>query len=222
MGVLVLAAPAAPAELRVVALRVGDSEEAARWYADHLGGEVVLREGRRAVDLGAVELRFVTGLPTADKYERGSVDHIAFADADVPGRIARLRGAGVRVVQRPQYSTAADFHYAFIEDPWGGKVEILSDGTEAGFHHVHVYTKQSDEVFAWYRDRLGGVDAGPFRGFEHLRALQFDGILLIVQQDNGERLRVPSPESLIHHLGWSSIPGGRSAEAPDGVLLRRY
>ena len=41
---------------------------------------------------------------------------------------------------------------------------------------------------------------GHFRDFEHLQQISLGGLPMVVQQDNGERTRVPSQGSLIDHV----------------------
>jgi catechol 2,3-dioxygenase-like lactoylglutathione lyase family enzyme len=214
------AQPSEPARLRWVTLRVGDARSGAQWYARHFDGKAEKRRGVWVTSLEQVELRFVGELPSGDKFERGAIDHLAFADPDVAGRIERLRAAGVKIVQPVQSSSGGDFRYSFVEDPWGGKIEIVSDGQAQGLHHLHLYSKQPDQVLQWWRRELGGRDTEPLGGFEHLRSLEVANVLVVVQQDNGERVRVPSVESRIYDVGWSSESASASSrQAPDGVLV---
>ena len=41
------------------------------------------------------------------------------------------------------------FKLAFIEDPWGTRIEVVQDPQKLGFHHLHV-RRQPPATLAWY------------------------------------------------------------------------
>ena len=46
---------------------------------------------------------------------------------------------------------------AFIEDPWGVKIELAQDTERLGFHHIHLNAPDPDASLKWYEDMLGGT-----------------------------------------------------------------
>ena len=82
--------------------------------------------------------------------------------------------------------------FAFIEDPWGHKVELLADPDLIGFHHLHLNAADPKAMVGWYADVFGGVPERVRRG---ARRGSLSGRLRA--EDRGQRdvaHRDPEPE----------------------------
>ena len=127
-----------------VGLAVGDLEAAARWYGEALGYEVELELRVDAIDLDIVMLRHPAHGDRLELLSRpGSAPgprhrnpaaaalvegfgHVAFDVADLDGTVARLVALGARPVTAPGPSPEAGVRMAFLADPEGNLVELLS------------------------------------------------------------------------------------------------
>jgi catechol 2,3-dioxygenase-like lactoylglutathione lyase family enzyme len=188
-----LAAPVAadPVHAKVtkydnVHIRVADPAKAAEWYAKHLGA--TNDAGR--VSFGDTTIAIVRTdkpLPSA-----GSViDHFAVSVPDVKARIKELTAAGIKVT--PAHH--AGFDAAFVEDPWGVKVEVLQDPDALGFHHVHLSVPDPKAVIAWYSEHLGG-ERRTLKGAEGLR---YGKVWLFADKSAAA---APSADRAIMNVAW--------------------
>jgi catechol 2,3-dioxygenase-like lactoylglutathione lyase family enzyme len=169
-----------------VHIRVADPAKAAEWYAKHLGatndaGRVSFGETTIAI------VRTDKPLPSA-----GSViDHFAVSVPDVKAKIKELTAAGIKVA--PAHH--GGFDAAFLEDPWGVKVEVLQDPSALGFHHVHLSVPDPQAALAWYSDHLGG-ERGSLKGIEGLRY----GKVWLFADKSGSA--APSADRAIMNVAW--------------------
>ena len=129
-----------------VGLSVRDLDAASAWYGAAFGytREVALRVD--AIDLDIVMLIHPThgdrlellhrpgsapGLRAADPAQAAlseSFGHIAFDVADLDGTYHRVVGLGARAVLTPRPSPEPGVRMAFVADPEGNLVELLSRG----------------------------------------------------------------------------------------------
>jgi glyoxylase I family protein len=135
-----------PAEPRLdhIGLVVADLPAAARWYGEALGFEVELRLRVEPIDLDIVMLRHpehgdrlellsrrgsARGPRPANPAEAALVEafgHVAFDVPDLDEAFARLVRLGARPVTTPGPSPEAGVRMAFVADPEGNLVELLS------------------------------------------------------------------------------------------------
>ena len=134
----VFAAPAAAA-LDHVGVMVTDMDEAVAWYRDVLGCTVRdewsnEESGMRwaHLSLGSVPLELVhrPGLEARTSQAAG-IHHIAIRVDDCASYVAELGGRGVAVMMGPSYFDRHDMDWAFVTDPFGNVLEILSYRTPA-------------------------------------------------------------------------------------------
>lgn len=186
---------AAEAPYHHVHLTATDAPEAAAWYAKHMEGEVV-GDGRVAFD-DVLVLFFVkdAGFSGSDG---SSVDHIGFSFEDLQAKMMSFEEAGIKVLA-PVRDVRGLFKFAFIEDPWGTKIEVMQDPDQTGFHHVHLKGPDPEKIFDWYEMAFGGTRA---RYKDLLDALLYDDVWLLVQ-DSGEEAMAATRGRSIDHLGWS-------------------
>src|SRR5882757_2645707 len=137
-----------------VHIRVSDPVAAVQWYVKHLG----------ATTPAAGQLYFGKSLiavvkTTNPQPSTGSViDHIGMSFANVDEKANELQLAGAKMVLSPRDSPGV-FRYAYIEDPWGVKIELVQDPETPGFHHVHLRVKDPEATLRWYEQMFGGQRA---------------------------------------------------------------
>jgi catechol 2,3-dioxygenase-like lactoylglutathione lyase family enzyme len=174
---------------------VPDPEKAVDWYLTRLGAQRGAAPDR--VVFGRTIFAFAkTGNPLPSV---GSViDHVAFSVPDVEAKIKELQAAGVKVVA-PARDVPGLFKAGFIEDPWGGKIELVQDPTALGFHHIHLRVPDPDGSLKWYVDNFGGQRT-KLKG--RLDAVKYANpqVWLIIEKGDDA---VPSQGHVIDHLGWA-------------------
>lgn len=174
-----------------VHLGVPDPVAGARWYADVLGasqGEHIDR-----VWFGAVRVIFLKN-DAPGPSEGAAIDHFALSYADVTAVAQTLAHAGVRVTT--PVSTAPGLgKYAYIEDPWGTRIQLVEDPGALGFHHVHLRVPDPDRACAWYLERFGGTRA---RHKGTLDGLQYGPVWVFLDAGTAP----PSRGHAIDHVGW--------------------
>ena len=197
IGALAHAAPLAaePVHARVtrydnVHIRVGDPAKAAEWYVKHLGARADATPAR--VFFGDTVVSIVA--TKNPQPSAGSViDHFALSFADVKARIRDLTAAGIAVT--PSTGTGLG-DTAFIEDPWGVRIELVQDPRAPGFHHVHLNVADPQATLAWYREHLGG-EPGKLAGFDGLR---YGTVWLLAGRS--ATAPAPSAERAIMNVAW--------------------
>jgi lactoylglutathione lyase len=83
------------------------------------------------------------------------VDHIGFSFHGLPAKVMALEAAGVKVTS-PVRDVPGLFKLAFVEDPWGTRIELVEDHEYPGFHHVHLSTSDPTRTLDWYQNVFGG------------------------------------------------------------------
>src|SRR5712691_5075896 len=139
-----------------VHIRVLDPDKAASWYVSALGAKLSKppAPGTAQVTFGANVITITKGneiQPSA----RTLIDHIGLSFKDLDAAVRTAEAAGARVTTTPRESPGI-FRYAYIEDPWGVRIEMVEDAEHLGFHHVHLRVKDPDATLAWYQQQFGG------------------------------------------------------------------
>ena len=113
--------------------------------------------------------------------------------------MASYEAAGVKIVSEVR-DVQGKFKFAFVEDPWGTKIEVMEDPETLGLHHIHLKGPEPEKIFTWYESAFGG-ERTKFHGL--LPALRYDDHLwLLVQSSQGEEM-APTRGRSIDHLGWN-------------------
>jgi len=86
------------------------------------------------------------------------------------------------------------FKLAFIEDPWGTRIEVVQDAEKLGLHHVHLRSPDAAGILAWYVDKFGG-SLSKFKG--RLDGIDYGGVWMLAQQGPA----TPSAGHSIDHMG---------------------
>lgn len=188
-----------------VHLMATDAKEAAAWYGEHLGG--VVAESGDLVMFGDVALVWLQKKARFPGSEGSSVDHIGFSFGDIDNKMIGFEAAGIKIVERVR--TMGDWKLAFIEDPWGTKIEIIQDPDLLGFHHVHLHTPDPDSTLAWYADAFGG-EITTFKGARFLPSIRYPNMWLIAQRVPNEKK--PTKGRSVDHIIWSFADLDAAAE----------
>src|SRR5438309_847128 len=105
---------------------VPDPAKAVEWYGKYLGGKPGPQgEPPDRVLFGATRFAFLKN-DAPQPSEGSAIDHIGLSFADLDAKMKELEGAGVKIVS-PVRDVPGLFKLAFIEDPWGTKIELVQD-----------------------------------------------------------------------------------------------
>lgn len=187
---LLLAATTASAEpaARAVSwdnvhIRVADPAKAADWYVTVLGASAATPPAP-----GTAQVTFGSAVITIVKTEEmkpsaGSlIDHIGLSYPDITDRVRKAAGAGAKVLSEPKMSPGI-FNYAYIEDPWGVKIELVEDTERPGFHHVHLRVKNPETTLAWFQQHFGGERA---KLRDKVDGVRYDGVWLFAMSSGND------------------------------------
>jgi len=173
-------------------LNVPDQAKAVEWYQKHFGGTPMTEAPDRLM-LGDTRLIFLKnekGQPSAGS----ALDHIGFSVADLDAKMKELEAAGAKIVN-PIRDVQGLFKLAFVEDPWGTRIEVVQDSDKLGLHHVHLRGPDPDAILGWYKQKFGG-DTGKLKG--RIDGLNYSGVWLLVTRGDA----APSEGHAIDHIGW--------------------
>ena len=182
-----------------VHINAPDPAAAASWYEKYFGGRR-LGEAPDRLMFGSTRLLF---LKKADaKPSAGSaIDHLGFSFTDLDAKMKELEAAGIKIVT-PMRDVPGLFKLAFVEDPWGTRIEVVQDAELLGLHHVHMRGPDPEEVFTWLLAKFGGERTklkGRADAIKY-RAAGFSDVWILVQKGDAE----PSEGHAIDHIGWRS------------------
>ena len=174
---------------------VQSAEEGAQWYIKHMGCQPISGRPTQA-QCGATLLMFT---PRASKgpTDGSSVNHIGFSFTNLPAKIKALEDAGVKIVE-PIREVPALFKVAFVEDPWGTRIELLEDLETLGFHHIHLSSADPAKALAWYQQVFGG-DKARFK--DRADALRYDRVWVLAAVS--KEPIAPTQGRVIDHIGFS-------------------
>ncbi len=182
-----------------VHMRVADTAVAASWYRNLLGGEVT--RGGPGPSIRQVN-GFIGTMPNegiAGASRGGAIDHFGFSVEDVVATVERARRMGARIDAEPRTGITAPV-IAFIEDPWGTRVELMEDPEYPGINHVHLMVNGADEVRDWFLEVFGG-EFVPDRGGENFHCILYEDLWVqITEVPEGER--APSRGRSLDHMGF--------------------
>jgi catechol 2,3-dioxygenase-like lactoylglutathione lyase family enzyme len=178
-----------------VHLAAPDPAAAVTWYRQHFGGEPVA-EGAERLMYGGTRVIFQRR-ENAQPSEGSAIDHIGFSVANIDGAMKAFESEGVKILQ-PLRDVAGLFKLAFIEDPWGTKIEVLQDPEKVGFHHIHLRGPDPAAMLAWYAAQFGGR-TGKLK--DRIDGINMSGVWIFAQR--GEA--VPSQGHAIDHIGFRPL-----------------
>jgi catechol 2,3-dioxygenase-like lactoylglutathione lyase family enzyme len=173
-------------------LLVPDQAKAVEWYQKAFGGQPFAEAPDRVMfgDTRLIFLRNDKGQPSAGS----AIDHVGFSVADIDATMKTLEAAGAKVVN-PVRDVPGLFKLAFVEDPWGTRIEVVQDADKLGLHHIHLRAPDPAATLTWYKERFGG-DVAKLR--DRIDGLKYNGVWLVVQRGDA----VPSEGHAIDHIGF--------------------
>jgi catechol 2,3-dioxygenase-like lactoylglutathione lyase family enzyme len=173
-------------------LTVPDQAKGVEWYQKYFAGQPMSEAPDRLMfgDTRLIFLRQANGQPSTGT----ALDHIGFSVADLDAKMKELEAGGGRVVS-PVRDVQGLFKLAFVEDPWGARIEVVQDSEKLGLRHVHLRAPDAAATLAWYKEKFGG-EAAKLK--DRLDGLRYSGVWLLVQR--GEA--TPSEGHAIDHIGW--------------------
>ncbi len=173
-------------------LAVPDQATAVEWYRKHFDGQPTA-EGLERLTFGETRIIFQRNA-TAKPSLGSAIDHVGFSVVDLDATMKSLEADGAKVVT-PAREVAGLFKLAFVEDPWGVRLEIVQDPAKLGLHHVHLRAPDPGAALAWYAATFGGA-VGKMK--ERIDGINYGGVWILVQK--GET--TPSAGHAIDHLGF--------------------
>jgi catechol 2,3-dioxygenase-like lactoylglutathione lyase family enzyme len=178
-----------------VHLMVPDQAKAVEWYHTQFGGQTMTESPDRLM-FGDTRLIFLRGPNgAAGQPSAGSaIDHIGFSVPDLDAKMKELEAASIKIVN-PARDVPGLFKLAFIEDPWGTRIEVVQDPEKPGFHHVHLRAPDPAAALAWYKEKFAG-DTAKLK--DRIDGLRLSGVWLLVQRGDA----VPSDGHAIDHFGF--------------------
>lgn len=173
---------------------VPDQAKAVEWYAKYLGGQPgPVGEPNERLLFGKIRFIFQKTdkpLPSAGS----AVDHIALSFSDLTAKMKEFEAEGIKIIM-PITEEPGLYKHAFIEDPWGAKIEVLQDPETLGFHHVHLRAPDPQAGFNWYLDMFGG-ELTKLKG--RVDAVKYGDVWILAEKGDA----TPSEGHAIDHIGW--------------------
>jgi catechol 2,3-dioxygenase-like lactoylglutathione lyase family enzyme len=195
-------APTAPPDH--VHFFVSDPETTLSWYMRHFGGERVKNERPNQPDLLRYDKTVFRFTKNADAKpsDGGVIDRVGFTVDSVDAKVTELTDDGAKVLQKPGA-------VAFLQDPWGGKIEVLHpDGVPTNrLFLVGIRGSDPATVEKWVTENFGGT---PDKLLGRIDAIKYGDLWLVFQKSDGDT--GPSGGRAIDHIGWA-VPDTNKAIA---------
>lgn len=180
-------------------LNVPDPAVASKWYETNFGGRRITEAPDRLM-YGSTRFMFLKSV-TAKPSAGSAIDHVGFSVPDLAATLKTLEASGVKITT-PLRDVEGLFKLAFVEDPWGTRIEVVQDPELLGLHHVHLRHPDPDQGFAWLLANFGGEQTklkGRLDAVRY-RAPGFSDVWILITRGDAE----PSIGHAIDHIGWRS------------------
>ncbi len=197
--------PAVAADYHHMHLTAPDPVEGAEWYAKHFDGTLIQKDRCMIGDIAFLFFKKSGEFPGS---VGSSVDHIGFSVEDIDATMKGFEEAGVKILSGVR--ELPGLKIAFIEDPWGTKIEMVQDPELLGFHHIHLHSADVDGTIAWYQEAFGGEAFETFKGLP-IKGVDYGNVLVMVQRSGEEK--APTKGRSIDHLGFSTPDLDAAADA---------
>jgi catechol 2,3-dioxygenase-like lactoylglutathione lyase family enzyme len=216
LSVRPLAAQAPTLPYDHIHLNVPDPAAAAKWYEEQFGAKR-LDEGPNRLTFGGTRFLFAQRAG-AQPSAGSSVDHIGFSVPDLDAKLKALEAAGAKITT-PAREAPGLFKLAFVEDPWGIRLEVVQDQELPGLHHLHLRGPDPEAVMSWLLTNFGGERAQMKGRLEAVRYMAPGNNPIWVLVQKGES--APTDGRAIDHLGWQmpNLAAGIAALKKSGVTV---
>jgi predicted enzyme related to lactoylglutathione lyase len=214
--VVYAAEPAARAtEYDNVHIRVLDPAKAAAWYVSALGAtpSEPPAPNTAQVTFGSNVIT-ITKADTIQPSMGTRIDHIGLSYRNLDAAVKRAEAAGAKVTSAPREAPGI-FKYAYIEDPWGVRIEMVEDTERLGFHHVHLRVKDPDATLSWYAQQFGG-ERTRLRG--KVDGVRFGGVWLFAMGSGTETPAPPGAITIVA-LRFNDVDAALKGLAANGVKV---
>lgn len=183
-----------PIEYDNVHIRVLDPAKAADWYVQALGARMSEppAPGTAQVTFGDQVITITKG-DTVVPSLGTTIDHFGLSYRDLDAAVKTAATAGAKVTSAPQMSPGI-FRYAYIEDPWGVRIEMVEDLQRLGFHHVHLRVKDPVATLDWFEKHVGGERT---KLYGKLDGMRYNGVWLFAMASGAEAAPPPSAIMLV-------------------------
>ena len=175
-------------------LAAPEPAKAVAWYREHLGAQPGDLPDR--VQFGKTIFAFIAS-PNAQPSEGSVIDHVGLSFANLEAKVKELEAAGAKILA-PLRDVPGLFKLAFVQDPFGVKLELVEDTELLGFHHIHLRVPDPEAALAWYMQMFGGERAKLKGRIDAVKYSDPD-VWLLAQKADGAP---PSLGRAIDHLGW--------------------
>lgn len=182
-------------------INVPDPAAASAWYEKNFGGRRI-SEAPDRIMYGSTRLMFLRktdARPSAVSV----IGHIGFSVKDIDAEMKKFEANGVKIV-RPVQELPGIFKMAFVEDPWGTRIEVAQDSELIGLHHIHLRAQDPEAMFGWLVTKFGGERTklkGQIDAIKY-RSPGFSDVWILVAKSN-EPVE-PSDGHAVDHIGWRS------------------
>jgi len=173
-------------------LNVPDQAKGVEWYQKNFGGTPMTEAPDRLM-FGDTRLIFLKN-DKAQPSTGSALDHIGFSVADLDAKLKELEAAGAKIVN-PARDVPGLFKLAFVDDPWGTRIEVVQDAEKLGLHHVHLRAPDPAATLAWYKEKFGG-NVGKLK--DRIDGVDYGGVWILAQRGDA----APSEGHAIDHIGW--------------------
>ena len=168
-------------------LNVPDPAAASAWYEKNVPGARRITEMPDRLMYGSTRLMFLPNKNAVEPSAGSAVDHLGFSVKDLDATLKAMEGAGVKITS-PARDLPGIFKIAFIEDPWGTRIELVQDAELLGLHHIHMRGPDVEEVFKWLLGNFGGERARMKDKLDGVRysASGFSTVWILVQKGEAD------------------------------------
>ena len=182
-------------------LNVPDPSAASAWYEKNIPGARRITEMPDRLMYGSTRLMFLVTKNPVQPSAGSAVDHLGFSVKDLDATLKTMEAAGVKITS-PARDLPGIFKIAFIEDPWGTRIELVQDAELLGLHHIHMRGPDVEETFKWLLGNFGGERSRMKDKLDGVRysAPGFSTVWILVQKGDA----TPTQGKAIDHIGWRS------------------
>jgi catechol 2,3-dioxygenase-like lactoylglutathione lyase family enzyme len=203
------AAPASTNRFDQVHLATADPAKAVEWYISHLNAEPWPDNEPFRVKSGDTRIIFLRSA-TAKPSAGGVAEYIGWSFRDLDAKMKEFQSAGIKILS-PVKQVPGLYKAAFIEDPWGVKIQVLQDPANLGFHHVQLVLPDPEATFAWFLRAFGG-ERTKLKG--KVDAIKYGNVWILARKGMSEE----SKGRAIDHIGFGTTSAAGSVAAKAAEL----